>query len=273
MHMAIITRITTQKNNKGRYSVYIDNGNGEQFGFGVSEDVLIQFGLRKGLELHDELITKITFEDEVKKALHMCYDFLSHRMRSEHEVVTYLKKKEIDERIIAQVVKQLRKQNYVNDLEFAKSYIRDKKRLATKGPLLIVKELKEKGVREDDSRQALVEYSDEEQLEAAVQFITKKAKHATKESQKALRQKLGLQLQQKGFTYDIIQEALSKLPEQSAEDEREALRKQAEKAHQRYKKYTGFDYTRRMKQYLYSKGFSIEQINDVIEEMQQECQE
>lgn len=271
--MAIITRITTQKRNNQRYSVYIDDGSGEQFGFGVDEDVLIQFGLRKGLELDDELMKRIAYEDEMKKALHMCYSFLSYRMRSEREVETYLKKKDIDEPIIAQVIEQLRKQQYINDLEFAKSYVRDKKRLSSKGPLLIQKELLEKGVSDSESRQALQEFPEDEQLEAAIAFISKKASQAKKESHKALRQKLGLQLQQKGFTYEIIEAALQHLPEKKLEDERAVLRIHAEKAHRRYKKFSGFDYTRRMKQHLYSKGFSIEQINDIIEEMQHDVEE
>lgn len=271
--MAIITRITTQKRNNQRYSIYIDNGSGEQFGFGVDEDVLIQFGLRKGLELDDELITQISHEDEIKKALHMCYSFLSYRMRSEQEVVMYLKKKNIDDPIVTQVIEQLSKQQYINDLEFAKSYVRDKKRFSSKGPLVILKELQEKGVSDSESRQALREFPEEEQLEVALQFITKKAGQAKKESHKALRQKLGLQLQQKGYTYEIIEEALNNLPEKSVEDEREALQVHAEKAHRRYRKYSGYEYTRRMKQYLYSKGFSIEQINDVIEDMQHDAEE
>ena len=36
-----ITRITTQKNNSERFSIFIDKGNGEEFGFGVDQDVLI----------------------------------------------------------------------------------------------------------------------------------------------------------------------------------------------------------------------------------------
>ncbi len=271
--MAIITRVAAQKNRKNRYSVFIDDGSGERFGFGVNEDVLIQFGLRKGFELTDELIEQIMHEEEVKKALHQCYSFLSFRMRTEKEVSAFLKKKGVDEQIAGQAIAQLKKQHYVNDLEFAKSYVRDKMRFSTKGPLLIQKELKEKGISEEDRRLALEVYSPEEQLEAAVRFLAKKAKQAKRESQKALRQKLGLQLQQKGFTYEIIEEALQTLPEKSPEDEREALRLQAEKAHQRYKKFSGFDYKRRMKQYLYSKGFSIGQIHEVIEEMHQERQE
>ncbi len=267
--MAIITRITTQKKNQGRYSIYIDNGSGEQFGFGVDEDVLIQFELRKGLKLDGNLIKKITYEDEVKKALHQCYSYLSYRMRSELEVKRHLQKKEIEEPIIYQVIEQLRKQKYVDDLAFAQSYVRDKKRLLTKGPLLLKKELQEKGVQEDKIGQALKEYAKHEQLEAASLFVTKRAARAHKDSNRMFLQKLKLQLQQKGFTHEVIQEAVDCLPERNDKNEYKILLKQAKRAHNRYKKYSGYDYTQRMKQYLYRRGFSLTDINDVLQHMQE----
>lgn len=264
--MTIITRITTQKNNKNRYSVYIDRGSGEEFGFGVDEDVLIQFGLRKGLELNEELIVQITHENEVKKALNMCYSFLSYRMRSEFEVITYLKKKAIPEPIIAQALKQLKKQEYVSDRAFAESYIRDKKYLSDKGPLRLKKELLEKGVSEAIIDEALAFYPKHEQLEKAKRIVAKKAK-TVNDSYQLFRQKLGQFLQQKGFTYDVIEEALNELPEKNAETEMHILRKYAEKAHSRYKRYQGFEYTQKMKQYLYRKGFSFEQIERALEDL------
>lgn len=265
----VITRIAVQEKNRNRYLVYVDKGSGEEFGFGVDKDVLIQFGLRKGLELNEELIKEIAHEDEVKKALNLCYSFLSYRMRSEFEVITYLKKKAMPEPIIEQALKRLKQQKYVDDRAFAESYIRDKKHLSDKGPLLLKKELLEKGVSEAFIDDALVCYPKDEQLEKAKRIVAKKAK-AVNDSHRMLRQKLGLFLQQKGFTYDVIEETLRKLPEKNAETERKVLQKYAEKAHARYKKYEGFEYEQKMKQYLYRKGFSFEEIERVLEDLRDE---
>lgn len=265
----VITRITVQERNQNRYSVYIDKGSGEEFGFGVDKDVLVQFGLRKGLELNEELIKEIAHEDEVKKALNLCYSFLSYRMRSEFEVIAYLKKKAIPHPIIEQALERLKKQGYVNDRAFAESYIRDKKHLSDKGPLLLKKELLEKGVSETVIDDALACYPKDEQLEKAKRIVSKKAK-TVNDSYQRFRQKLGQSLQQKGFTWDVIEEALHKLPEKNDEIEREILQKYAEKAHARYKKYEGFEYEQKMKQYLFRKGFPIEEIERVLEDLRDE---
>lgn len=263
----VITRIVVQRHNHNRYSVYIDKGNGEEFGFGVDKDVLIQFGLRKGLALNEELIQEITQENEVKKALNLCYSFLSYRMRSEFEVITHLKKKAVPAPIIEKALARLKRQEYVDDRAFAESYIREKKHLSDKGPLLLKKELLEKGVSEAIIDEALTCYSKEEQLEKAKRIVAKKAK-TVNDSYRLFRQKLGQFLQQKGFTYDVIEEALHELSEKNDETERKVLRTYAEKAHSRYKKYQGFAYEQKMKQYLYRKGFSLEQIERVLEDLQ-----
>ncbi|WP_165820888.1 recombination regulator RecX [Pueribacillus theae] len=262
--MAVITKISSQKNNKVRYSVYIDDGSGEAFGFGVDEDTLIRFGLRKGLEINEAAVQEILREDKIQKAHNLSLSYLSYRMRTEHEMISYMKKKEVDEAIIPIVIEKLKANGYLNDLLYAKSYVREKKRLLTKGPLLLKRELNNKGIAETHIEEALREFTADEQLETAVRFIQKKTGQYRKNSQKEVIRKLGMQLQQKGFPLEIIQEALNDMPLQDKNEEREALRIQAEKAHRRYKKYEGAEYNRRMKQYLYGKGFQISDIEQAL---------
>ncbi|MFK4998265.1 hypothetical protein ACI2OX_15865 [Bacillus sp. N9] len=59
------------KNSPDRYNVFID----EKFAFGVDEDVLIRFQLRKGKELTELEISQIQYEDEIRKALNAAIHF------------------------------------------------------------------------------------------------------------------------------------------------------------------------------------------------------
>ncbi|MEH7384342.1 RecX family transcriptional regulator, partial [Bacillus sp. JJ1521] len=146
--MAIIAKITTQKKNTERFNIFLDygNGNGEEYAFSVDQDILISFQLKKGMELDDLDITEIQFEDEVKKAFNSALNFLSYRMRSTKEVIDYLKKKEVDDPIIPDVLHKLADYKYVNDEEFAKAYVRTQINTTTKGPEVIKQELFEKGI-------------------------------------------------------------------------------------------------------------------------------
>ena len=52
-----ISKISPQKNRKNRYSLYSDN----TFITGVSEEVLISFGIYKGCQINNDTLDKIVF--------------------------------------------------------------------------------------------------------------------------------------------------------------------------------------------------------------------
>lgn len=266
--MPIITKVTTQAKNKERYNVYLDYGKGEEFGFSVDEYVLVKFQLKKGKELDDLDLTEIQYADEVKKAYNLALNYLSYRMRSKKEVSVYLKSKDVGEAIIREVIHKLDEQRYLDDLEFAKAYTRTQINTTVKGPNLIRQELKEKGIDQEHIDISLLDFCSNDQLQTALKIAEKvKGKHQ-KLSATALRQKIEQALQQKGYSFSIIQQLFDEWEvKKEDEEEWEALQHQGLKAHRRYEKYSGWEYERRMKQALYRKGFSLEHIDRLLEEL------
>ncbi|MBS4197635.1 recombination regulator RecX [Lederbergia citri] len=261
--MPIITKITTQKNSKDRYNIYLD----EAFAFGVDEEVLIRYHLTKGKELSEFDITQIQYEDEIRKALNAAIIFLSYRMRSGDEIRQHLKKKEWDEPVIQAVLLELAERKYVDDLEFASAYVRTQVNGGKKGPLTIKQELKQKGIKDQLIEEAMGHYSEEQKIEHAIQLGNKVAKQNSKLSERFLKQKIEQFLLTKGFPFNIISIAIDEIEyEKNDDDELNALEIQAEKAHRRYKNLTGFEYEQKMKQALYRKGFAIELIDKYLEE-------
>ena len=121
--MTVITKISVGKKNKSRYNIFIDKGNGEEFGFSVGEDVLIKMNLKKGKELDELDMIEIAFQDDIQKAYSLSLLYLSHRMRSEYEVSKYLKEKEYGDHVIKEVIHKLYGHGYLNDLEFAEALV------------------------------------------------------------------------------------------------------------------------------------------------------
>ncbi|WP_347552480.1 recombination regulator RecX [Pseudalkalibacillus hwajinpoensis] len=266
--MVKITRITTQKNNNERFSIFIEKGVGEEFAFGVDIDVMINYGLHKGVELDDEMLEGIQFEDQVKKGMNFALNYLSYRMRSEKEVNDYLLKKEMPEEAIPSIFEKLKRYGYLNDLEFAKAFVRTKINAGGKGPFVIGQELKQKGVNKNMADKALEEYSYEQQLEHARTAAEKKANKLKKASSTELRQKVNQELRAKGFDRDIIQEVMQEIElEKSADEEWEALVLQAQKAERRYSNLDRREFDHKMKQFLYRKGFPFPLINRYLEQL------
>ncbi|WP_349409483.1 recombination regulator RecX [Pseudalkalibacillus sp. SCS-8] len=262
-----ITKITVQKKNKSRFNVFIDRGNGEEFGFAIHEEVYIKSGIRKGMELTNEEMEEMKLEDQFQKGLSQAMNFLSYRMRSAEEIRAYLLKKEIEPSTIKAIIQRLEENGYVNDLEFAKMFIRSKITTTKKGPLALKQELKKKGVSDSLIEQAIETYSVEEQVEEATKLATKKAKQDKKLSENARKQKVAQFLQQKGFPWGVVEQAIENASlEKDEDEEREALDIQAIKAHRKYQKYEGWEYKQKMKQFLYRKGFPITLIEEWLDE-------
>jgi regulatory protein len=263
--MAVITKISAQQKNDERFNIYIQQGAKEEFAFSVDADVLIKFQLQKGMEINKEEWEEILSEDEYRKAFNKALHYLSYRMRTVHEIEAYLEKKEVSEQTIKRVIEKLSEYNFANDKSYADSFVKSRMNTTFKGPGAILQELKKKGIGGNDADGALDQFSNDQQLEACVKFIKKQFSGNSKRSEKEQKQKIAQQLQQKGFSWEVIETAFREAEiSQTEEEEKEALLFHANKARQKYKKYTGFEFNARMKKYLYSKGFDSSVISELL---------
>ncbi|MGP7819222.1 recombination regulator RecX [Niallia sp. 01092] len=264
----IISKITRQKQIEDRYNIFtVKNGN-EQYAFSVDEAILIQYQLRKGLELDSLLLSEIQFNDEIRKGYHLAVKYLAKVKRTEAEVRTYLQTKVEGDFIVSEVITKLIEMKFLDDEDYAFSYVRTQKNTTDKGLQVIKRELKEKGIAAHFIEAALKEISYDDQLSAAAKIAKKVIGSNKKESNRILLQKVEQTLMRKGHTADIIQEVKNEpsLMEETS-DEMDMLRVQGDKAQRKFSKYTGYEFKQKMKQYLYRKGFAMEQIELYLDEL------
>ncbi|MFA9559260.1 recombination regulator RecX [Evansella sp. AB-rgal1] len=263
--MPIISKITIAKKRKDRFHVYITDPKSkeEQYGFTVSEDILIRRHLSKGLELSEEDIETIRSEDNIDKAFQKTLNYLSYRMRSEKEVLDYLKDMDIPNEKALQILDRLKELQFLDDQMFANAFVRTKKNTQKKGPKLIEQELYEKGISQKRIDVALQEYPLQEQIDNAIAVAIKKSSSYRSDGLRMRKQKLYQFLLQKGYTSNVINEAIEvSLKEQDVEDvEWTALNKQGEKALKKFSKYDEWEQNQRIKQQLYQKGFTMDLID------------
>lgn len=266
--MPVIAKITTQQNNRERYNIYFfDEQERAKYAFSVDENVLVKFSLKKGMELDELLLMEIQFADDIRKGYHIAVNYLAHRMRSEGEVREHLIKKEVDPNIVNEIIHQLYERSFLNDQEFANAYVRTAMNTTDKGPTVIQRELKEKQVAEPVIAEALGFYSHEDQVEQAVRICRKLANKNVRDSSRIMKQKLEQALFRKGYPFEVISVALEEVDTSKAEeDELSALRIQAEKHWKKYSKLPRFEGEQKLKQALYRKGFSIDDIEKVMDE-------
>src|SRR5881227_2174236 len=117
-----ITSIVRQKKDKARASIFLE----EEFAFGVNEETIEHFRLRKGdyidSSAHQEIVDFDFGIDAKRIALH----YLNYRSRSEKEIRERLAKEDIPEEIVARVLEFLKDHNFVNDETWSRSFVHDK---------------------------------------------------------------------------------------------------------------------------------------------------
>lgn len=258
-----ITAIVTQKK-AGRFNIYLDG----KYAFPVSEDVLIKYRLAKGLELDEEMIERLQQADLLSKTYNKALDHLSYQLRTKKEIQTYLTKLEIPENDQDQIISKLVELNLLDDLTYAKSYVRTAAKTTDKGPFVIAQKLKQKGVAEEFINEALTEFSLEQQVQTAFKLAEKFVAKNKKLAFQTLKNKLYQHLATKGFSSETISLVLEELAlEKDDTLQLEALREQGAKLLRRYQRYPEPERSFKLKQALYRKGFSLSEIEGYLAEL------
>ncbi|MGR4031031.1 RecX family transcriptional regulator, partial [Bacillus sp. ZZQ-131] len=150
-------------------------------------------------------------------------------------------------------------------------YTRTQSNVNRKGPTVIKRELLNKGVQDLIIMHSLQEYPKEKQIENALFLIEKKKKSYQKHSFLQMKLKLDEMLVRKGYSREVIQICLEELKdERDDEKQQEALHYHGNKYYEKYKKYDGWTFENKMKQALYRKGFSIDEIEIFLQMKREE---
>lgn len=265
-----ITKIEQQKKSKKRYSIYVDG----DFVCGIDEEILINYALHKDMEVTAEKLKQIQAAENDHKLYNQALNYLSYGLRTEKEILEYLykqngkKDQQVSEEVIHDTMSKLKDLGYLNDHEYAKSYVRTKYSLNNKGPNVIAQELKTKGIEEFDIQDALMEYPINEQLNNIEILIEKFIKTNKKLPTKMMKTKLYTHLMTKGYSKELVNEAMLDLTfEEALDREDELLEKEAQTYLRKHsRKHSGYDLKQKISQSLYGKGFDYELIKHWLED-------
>jgi regulatory protein len=203
----LITKIEKQKKRRGRYSIFLDN----EFGFGITDNTLLKFGLRKNDELTEQKIDEIKNYDEFDYAKKYSFDLLSRSPKSEKEIRTKLKQKKINDSNIIKVIDALKELKFLDDVNYAKLFVESKLRNNPAGKVVIKNKLREKGIGKELIEESIENfYDDAVEEKKAESILLKYMKKKTGDDYYTLKRKCFQHLVSKGFDFDLVNELLRK---------------------------------------------------------------
>ena len=206
-----ITDIQIQKKHPSRRSIFLDG----KFFCGIGEELAVKFHLESGMEIDEDELKKLLYEEEFSKAKNYVYRILARRMYTSKEIRNKLVEREYVDEIIRDVIATMERYGYVNDENYAEEWIRSRMKSKPKGKIALRQELARKGVHKSIIENALDEAFDESrESDMALELARQKARSYSKDEPAAARRKLQSFLLRRGFNYETVKNAIEQTMEQ-----------------------------------------------------------
>ena len=202
--MPVVTALRAAR--RGRVAVHVDG----EFVCAVSDVLVARWRLHKGRELDAEAVEQLRAQASAEIVLADAYRLLDHRSRSREELRRRLLQKDHAEDAVSAALEVLAAGGFVDDAEFARSYVADKRRLAGWGGERIRRGLVALGVE-----QALIEGAlglaasgegEDDELDRAVALLGRKG--APQPPLDAARRRAYQALRRRGFAADVAYAAI-----------------------------------------------------------------
>ena len=247
-----IEKITKTKS--GKYILELDNKEKIK----TFDEVILNNNLLFNKEIDSELVNKIDKENNYYEVYNKVLRFISTKMRSEVEINKYLDKLEVINK--QEIIDKLKNINLINDIAYLKAYVYDKFNLTLIGPYKMKKELLECNLDEQSINEELEKYKD--QIPDRINKLINKKLKTNKKSIYMFKQKVINELIDLGYEKETILEELNKFNL----NETNNIKKDYDIIYKKLsKKYQDNELKYQIKNKLYSKGYSLDNINEVIE--------
>ncbi len=119
------------------------------------DDIIIKYNLLLKKDIDKKTFDKMIKENDNLSAYYKSLKYINTKLRSEKEIFNYLKRFNFSEADIFSTINKLKKDGYLNNDLYLKSYINDQINLSNNGPYKIKNALKSLGLSEEEIEEHL----------------------------------------------------------------------------------------------------------------------
>lgn len=205
--MAKITKIEVQKKNKERVNIFLD----EEYAFSLSVELIYKEGLKKNDEVDSKRLELLAEEESKIRCKSSALKIIERSYKTEKEVIEKLKEKGYEDSAINKSIEFLKEYNFINDVKYTKTYIKDK--LNSVGSQKIKYTLLQKGIAKEIIEEELADLNRENEKNTAFNLAKKKLDIIRKKENDnyKISGKLYRYLISKGYEYDITSEVIKEI--------------------------------------------------------------
>jgi regulatory protein len=202
--MSKITRLVKAKTREKRVNIYLDG----KYSLTLLAEVVLKERLRVGQELSDDEITNLAGKDSYQRSLNTAVRLLGYRPRSEAEIAQRLRRNGFDDACSAKALNYLKDRGLVDDNAFARFWIENRESFSPRSRRMTGMELRRKGLSRDIIEQVIGQI---DEGESAYRAALKKARLLSTADYPDFRKRLGAYLGRRGFGYEVINDTIKKI--------------------------------------------------------------
>lgn len=241
-----------KKKRDGKYTVSFSNGKE----LDLYEEVILKYELLLKKEFSDSMLYEFATYNQECDVYYVALKHIKSRLRSRKEIGDMLRRQEYPIDFIEKSLCKLEKQGYINDYNYASSYLHDKLITTSWGPNKIAYELEKQGISREIILEVMSEYTKELEFSKIEKIVNRSIKSNRNKSNVVLKRKIEQELLQQGFHKENIERIITNV---SFPSDGDLYQKEYEKIYQKLsKKYSGDRLTYQVKQKMYQRGFRYE---------------
>lgn len=247
----------------------LSNSDGINMKLRLLVDDYFYYGLKKDSIVDIETIHAIQKKEAIILAYRSALRKLAIKDYSVHQMKESLRKKyEISEDELYELVKKLKDNKLLNDSEYTRNRINNLSNAS-----LSIKAIRKKLINDGIAKDIIDKYFIEDQKKELEKVKKKANKYLTSikgKSVNAKKQTIMHKLINDDFNIEDIKTAIDELDfRKDASLENDLLKLEKEKAYRKYsKKYEGYELKTHMYNYLATKGFNLDSIKEILNEME-----
>ncbi|MBI9070329.1 MAG: regulatory protein RecX [Melioribacteraceae bacterium] len=207
---------------KKRRNVIITFESGDSIA--VRYEIFVKGMIIKGDDLSEKKIESLRNDNELFLIKESAINILSRRQHAKSELKRKLVKKGYESSVIEEVLNYLTEKKYLNDKDFAEKYAKELIRVKKYGLNKVRNALMTKGISRSIIDEIVLKLSNSDaHLENAISLAGKKLKQLSHKELEPfkLRQKISIFLQGRGYSFELINQAIQNIELNSQDEEQD----------------------------------------------------
>ena len=186
----------------------------------LAVEVFLKSGLKKGDEISEDRFSLLIEQNKLFHIKQRAFRLLGRRMHSASELRRKLWNKDYEQKLIDEVIDDLKTNSYLDDEGFIREFVAEKTKSKSWSTKKVKAELLKRGIDNKLIDEMLKGKQGDSEIENATKLAKKKYDQLIKKKlePKELRNKLSVFLFSKGFDYDLIREVTDKLIKNNPEE-------------------------------------------------------